>query len=50
MIVANSLLGMAGGIQYLALKKADKNPRKASEKTLRGILEYAKDSVYGKEN
>lgn len=50
MIVANSLLGMAGGIQYLALKKADKNPRKASEKTLRGILEYAKDSVYGKEH
>ena len=50
MIVANSLLGMAGGIQYLALKKADKNPRKSSEKTLRSILKYAKDSVYGKEH
>ena len=50
MIVANSLLGMAGGIQYLALKKADRNPRKSSEKTLRSILKYAKDSVYGKEH
>ena len=50
MIVANSLLGMAGGSQYLALKKADRNPRKSSEKTLRSILKYAKDSVYGKEH
>jgi len=50
MLVANSLLGMAGGIQYLKLKSASKNPRKSSEKTLRGILEYAKDSEYGKEH
>lgn len=50
MLVANSLLGMAGGIQYLKLKSATKNPRKTSEATLRGILEYAKDTVYGKEH
>lgn len=50
MLVANTLLSMAGGIQYRALKKADKDPRKASEKTLRAILTYAKDSVYGKEH
>ena len=50
MLVANSLLGMAGGIQYLKLKSATKNPRKTSEATLRSILEYAKDTVYGKEH
>lgn len=50
MLVANSLLGMAGGIQYLNLKSATKDPRKSSEKTLRAILEYAKDSEYGKEH
>ena len=50
MLTANFLLGMAGGIQYLALKRASKDPRKSSEKTLRGILEYAKDSEYGKEH
>ena len=50
MIVPNLLLGMAGGIQYRALVRATKNPRKASEKTLREILTYAKDTVYGKEH
>lgn len=50
MLTANFLLGMAGGIQYLSLKSASKNPRKSSEKTLRGILEYAKDTEYGKEH
>ena len=50
MIVPNLLLGMAGGIQYNSLIKATKNPRKASEQTLRGILTYAKDTVYGKEH
>lgn len=50
MIVPNMLLGMAGGIQYRALVKATSNPRKASEKTLREILTYAKDTVYGKEH
>ncbi|MBR3648126.1 MAG: GH3 auxin-responsive promoter family protein [Paludibacteraceae bacterium] len=47
---ANFLLGVAGGIQYMKLKKACKDPRKSSEATLRGILEYAKDSAYGKEH
>ena len=50
MIVANTLLGMAGGIQYLNLKKATRNPRKSSEKTLRSILSYAKDTVFGREH
>ena len=48
--VPNFLLGCAGGIQYLKLKSASKNPRKASEKTLRAILNYAKDTEYGKEH
>ena len=50
MLVANSLLGMAGGIQYMSLKSASKDPRKSSEKTLRSILVFAKDSEYGKEH
>lgn len=48
--VPNFLLGLAGGIQYLKLKKASKNPRKEQAKTLRAILEYAKDSEFGKEH
>ncbi len=48
--VPNFLLGCAGGIQYLKLKSASRNPRKASEKTLRAILEYAKDTEYGKKH
>jgi len=48
--VPNFLLGMAGGIQYLKLKKASKNPRKEQEQTLRAILAYAKDSEFGKEH
>ena len=46
----NTALGIAGGLNYLKLKKASRNPRKSSEKTLRSILEYAKDTVYGKEH
>ena len=48
--VPNFLLGIAGGIQYLKLKSVSKNPRKASENTLRGILNYSKDTVYGKDH
>lgn len=48
--VPNFLLGMAGGIQYLKLKSVSRNPRRASEQTLRGILTYAKDTVYGREH
>ena len=48
--VPNLLLGLAGGIQYLKLKSASKNPRKEQEKTLRAIIEYGKNTVYGKEH
>lgn len=37
-------LGLVGKIQYNKVKKASKNCKKSAEKTLRGILEYAKDS------
>ncbi len=47
-LIADALLGMAGSIQYAKLVKASKNPAKASENTLRGILEFAKDTEYGK--
>ncbi len=46
----NTLLSIAGKIQWMKLDKASKNCKKAQEKTLRQILEYAKDSVYGKEH
>ena len=49
-LVANALLGMAGGIQYSKLLKASRNPRKTGANTLREILEYAKDTVYGQEH
>ena len=49
-LVANTLLGMAGGIQYSKLLKASRNPRKTGANTLREILEYAKDTVYGQEH
>ncbi len=48
--VPNFLLGVAGGIQYLKLKKASRDPRKTSERTLRQILNYAKDTEYGREH
>lgn len=49
-LIPNILLTLAGGQQYRALKRACRNPRKAQELTLRSILTYAKDSVYGKEH
>lgn len=48
--VPNFLLGVAGGIQYLRLKKASQHPRKEQGKTLRAILDYAKDSEFGREH
>lgn len=48
--VPNFLLGAAGGIQYLKLKSASSNPRKSQEKCLRAILNYGKDTVYGKQH
>ena len=41
-------LGLVGKIQYNKVKKASKNCKKSAEKTLRGILEYAKDTEWGK--
>ena len=48
--VPNFMLGAAGGLQYLIFKQAAKQPRKRQEKTLREILEFAKDTVYGKDH
>ena len=42
------LLGTVGKIQKAKLDKAAKNCANSSEKTLRGILEYAKDTEWGK--
>lgn len=47
--IPNLLLGIAGGIQYLSLKRATKRPRKSQEKTLRKILTYARDTEYGQQ-
>lgn len=41
-------LGLVGMIQRRKLNKASKNCRKSQIQTLRGILEYAKDSEWGK--
>lgn len=49
-LVPDFLLGCAGGIQYLKLKRASRNPRRSSEQTLRAILTYAKDTEYGREH
>lgn len=49
-LVPNLLLRLAGGQQYRNLKRACRNPRKAQELTLRSILSFAQDSVYGKEH
>ena len=48
--VPNTLLGLAGGIQYRKLKKASQDPKKSSAETLRSILRYAEHSEYGKEH
>ncbi len=42
------LLGTIGKIRLFTLNKVARNCGKAQEKTLRGILEYAKDSEWGK--
>ena len=44
----NFCLGIAGRAQLKALNKASKNCAKSEEKTLRSILEYAKDTEWGK--
>lgn len=45
---ATLLLSIAGKVQKKKLDKAAKDVRKTEEKTLRGILEYAKDTEWGK--
>ena len=42
------LLRVAGGINYRKLVKASKNPKQASENTLRSILEYGKNTEFGR--
>ena len=49
-IIPNFLLGVAGGLQYRAFKKAAKSPMKHQENTLREILEISKDTEYGREH
>ena len=49
-VIADLALGTAGGIELIKLNKASRHPRKESEKTLRRILEYAKNTVYGKDH
>lgn len=44
----NFLMNVAGGILVNKLNKASKNCEKSQEKTLRAILEYAKDTEWGK--
>ncbi len=44
----NFALGFAGRKQYNAVKKAAKDCKKTTVTTLRGILEYAKDTEWGK--
>ncbi|MCQ2591021.1 MAG: GH3 auxin-responsive promoter family protein [Treponema sp.] len=44
----NFLMNVAGGIQVKKLNKAAKDCEKAQDATLRAILEYAKDTEYGK--
>ncbi len=50
MFIANILLSIAGGSQYRRLRKVSANPRLNSAITLRKILFYAKDTVFGKEH
>ncbi len=46
----NLLLTIAGGMEYLKLKRASRNPTRTQATTLRSIIEYGKDTVFGKEH
>ena len=46
----NTMLMLVGGSQTIRLKRWSRRPRHAAEKTLRDILTYAKDTVYGREH
>ena len=50
MLLANSLLSVAGGYETIRLNHALKHPRQSAEKTLRSVLRYAENTVYGKEH
>lgn len=45
--VPNLLLTIAGGLEYLRLRRASKNPARTQVTTLRSILEYGKDTYNG---
>ncbi|MBQ2541514.1 MAG: GH3 auxin-responsive promoter family protein [Paludibacteraceae bacterium] len=46
----NIMLMLVGGTQTVRLKRWSRKPRHAAEKTLRDILSYARDTVYGREH
>lgn len=46
--IATAAIGLVGRIEYSKLVKANKNPQQAAEKTLREILEYGKDTEFGR--
>lgn len=49
-LLPNLLLSIAGGMEYLKLKRASRNPARTQAATLRSIIEYGKDTVFGKEH
>ena len=49
-LIPNTLLGLAGGIEYLRLKRFSKSPLKTQGKTLRGIIKYGEDTFFGREH
>lgn len=46
----NFAIGFVGMIERFKLRRASKNVKKTQANTLRGILDFAKDTVYGKEH
>lgn len=49
-LIINTLLGIAGGIQTIRLRRASQHPRLASERTLRDILKISKSTFYGRQH
>lgn len=49
-LVPNVLLTLAGGMEYLRLKRSSRNPARSQAAVLRSILEYGKDTEFGKEH
>lgn len=48
--IPNALLTLAGGLEYLKLKKASKRPARSQAATLRSILKYGKDTTFGEKH